>query len=369
MPHIIIKNIRKTYDKGRVVANDDIDLEVYDKEYLTLLGPSGCGKTTLLRLIARLIEPDSGEIYFDGKLVTKIPPEDRDIGMVFQHFEIFPFMDVWDNVAYSGRVKKWSENKIEDETIKALKMVNLLHRAEDFPDDLSDPELQRVGIARALASGSKLLLLDEPLGALDQRYRDEFRQDLRRLVNEFGLTAIHVTHDQDEAMMISDRIAVMRKGVIFQVGTPSDLYVRPNSIFVANFIGESNFLDGEIINIKDEGSEIVLRANGPRIITKNKDFKIGQRVITSIRKELVKIMPRNIENPYAIEAKIVDIAFLGSYLRLHCELHNGDRIEAKVTYPTKFPVNKSDIIQLKLHPENLLAFKYPADLEYELALE
>ena len=191
MPHIVVKNIRKTYDKGRVVANDDIDLEIYDKEYLTLLGPSGCGKTTLLRLIAGLVEPDSGEIYFDNKLVTDIPPEDRNIGMVFQHFEIFPFMDVWDNVAYAGRVKKWSEEKIEDETIKALEMVNLIHRTDDFPDELSDPELQRVGIARALASGSRLLLLDEPLGALDQRYRDEFRQDLRKLVNDLGLTAIN----------------------------------------------------------------------------------------------------------------------------------------------------------------------------------
>ncbi|NVM04825.1 MAG: ATP-binding cassette domain-containing protein, partial [Candidatus Helarchaeota archaeon] len=167
----MVKNVRKTYDKGRVVANDDIDLEIFDKEYITLLGPSGCGKTTLLRLIAGIIEPDSGEIYFDGKDMTHIPIEDRNIGMVFQHFEIFPFMDVWDNVSYSGQIKKWTKDKIEQETVKALEMVNLIHRAGDFPEELSDPELQRVGIARALASGSKLLILDEPLGALDQRYR------------------------------------------------------------------------------------------------------------------------------------------------------------------------------------------------------
>ncbi|MHA1379746.1 MAG: ABC transporter ATP-binding protein [Candidatus Helarchaeota archaeon] len=369
MPHIVVKNIRKTYDKGRVVANDDIDLEIYDKEYMTLLGPSGCGKTTLLRLIAGLIEPDSGEIYFNDKLVSDIPPEDRNIGMVFQHFEIFPFMDVWDNVAYSGKVKKWPNNKIDNETAKALEMVKLLNRAGDYPEELSDPELQRVGIARALASGSNLLLLDEPLGSLDQRYRDEFREDLRALVKNLGLTAIHVTHDQDEAMMISDRIAVMRKGIILQVGTPSDLYVKPNSIFVANFIGESNFLEGEITDIKDEGSEIMLRQKGPKIISQNKKYKIGQRVVTSIRKELVKIAPITSEHSYAVKAKVEDIEFFGSFIRLNCKISNGDKIEAKVTYPTKFPVKKSDNILLIMHPENILSFSYPKDLDFELALE
>ncbi len=369
MPHIVIKDIRKTYDKGRVIANDDIDLEIYDKEYLTLLGPSGCGKTTLLRIIAGLAEPDSGEIYFNGKLLTDIPPEDRDIGMVFQHFEIFPFLDVWDNVAYSGRVNKWKKDKIEDETLKALKMVNLTNRAGDFPEELSDPELQRVGIARALATGSKLLLLDEPLGALDQRYRDEFRHELRKLVNDLGLTAIHVTHDQDEAMMISDRIAVMRKGIIFQVGTPSELYVKPNCIFVANFIGESNFLEGEISEINNSHSIITLRSDGPKVISANTKYKIGQRVVLSIRKELIKIKPIDKGNQYTTEAVIKEITFLGSYLRLNCELANGDFVEVKVTYPTKFPIKVEDKILLKMHPKNLLTFEYPPVLADELALE
>ncbi|MFX0139677.1 MAG: ABC transporter ATP-binding protein, partial [Candidatus Hodarchaeota archaeon] len=337
--------------------------------YITLLGPSGCGKTTLLRLIAGIIEPDSGEIYFDDKDMTHVPIEERNIGMVFQHFEIFPFMDVWDNVSYSGQIKKWTQDKIEQETVKALEMVNLIHRAGDFPEELSDPELQRVGIARALASGSKLLILDEPLGSLDQRYRDEFRQDLRKLVKELGLTAIHVTHDQDEAMMISDRIAVMRKGVIFQAGTPSDLYVRPNSIFVANFIGESDFLEGEVIGVNDKVSRIKLRSDGPIIQSSNTSFKIGQRVVASIRKELIKIEPLGVEVSYGIETKIKNISFLGSYLRLNCEISNGDLVEVKVTYPTKFSVNLYDNIQIKMHPENLILFPYPSNLEYELALE
>ena len=369
MTYILIKNIRKTYDKGRVVANDNINLEVFDKEYLTLLGPSGCGKTTLLRLIAGLTEPDSGEILFDNKLVTDVLTEDRDIGMVFQHFEIIPFMDVWDNVSYSSRVKKLDKEKIEQNTIKALKMVNLIHRAGDYPEELSDPELQRVGIARALSTGSKLLLLDEPLGALDQRYRDEFRHELRKLVKELGLTAIHVTHDQDEAMMISDRIAVMRKGVIRQVGTPSELYNKPNCIFVANFIGESNFLEGEVSDIMEDTSKITLRVGGPNVFSSNIKFKQGQRIVTSIKKELVKIIPAESEDPYTIEARIKNISFLGSYLRIKCEIANGDIIETKVTYPTKFPVKVSDVIRLKMHPHNLLVFQYPSNLPYELALE
>lgn len=369
MTHIIIKNLRKTYSKGKVIANDNINLEIFENEYLALLGPSGCGKTTLLRLIAGLEEPDSGEILFNDKNIANIPAEDRNVGMVFQHFEIFPFMDIWDNVSFSGKIRKLDEDKIEENTIKALQMVNLLHRIDDYPDELSAPELQRVGIARAIATGSKILLLDEPLGALDQRYRDEFRHELRKLVKDLGLIAVHVTHDQDEAMMISDRIAVMRKGIILQVGAPSELYMRPNCIFVANFIGEANFLDGEVLNVKDNLSEIKLRAEGPTIFSSNTNYEIGQRVVLNIRKELVKIIPKQSDEPYITEATIKNISFLGSYLKIQCEIANEDIVEAKVTYPPKFPIKVSDVIQIKMHPENLLLFEYPADLSYELALE
>ncbi|MHC1590989.1 MAG: ABC transporter ATP-binding protein, partial [Candidatus Helarchaeales archaeon] len=219
MPHVKLVNVKKIFDK-KIVAVDGVNLEVFDKEYLTILGPSGCGKTTTFRIIAGLEQQTSGKVYFDGKEVSDLPPEDRGIGMVFQHFEIFPHLDVWDNVAYSLKIRNFPRSEIESQVLNALEMVDMIEKAGEFPRDLSAPELQRVGIARAIATRSKLLLFDEPLGSLDQRYRDEFRVELRKIVKKLECTAIHVTHDQDEAMMISDRIAVMRQGKILQVGTP-----------------------------------------------------------------------------------------------------------------------------------------------------
>lgn len=242
MPHIEIKNLSKNY--GRVKALDNVNLEVFDGEHLTLLGPSGCGKTTILRAIAGLLQPDHGEILFDGKNIMDLPTEDRDIGMVFQHFMIFPFMDVWDNVTYPLRIKGKSEAELEEIAVKAMEIVGILPRINDFPEELSAPELQKVGLARAFSTGSKLLLLDEPMSNLDSKFRMEFQHELRELIKSLGLTAIHVTHDQWVAMNISDRIAIMRKGRILQVDTPMQLYYSPNSIFTCNFLSNSNFLEG-----------------------------------------------------------------------------------------------------------------------------
>ena len=367
MVSIELKDVTKRFDT--ILAVDRVNLEIKDGEYLTLLGPSGCGKTTTLRAIAGLNEIDEGVILFDGKPVQEVPIEERNIGMVFQHFEIFPNMDVWDNVSYSGKVKNWPKGKIEDETLKALKLVNLIDKAGYFPGELSGPELQRVGIARAVASGSKILLLDEPLGGLDQRYRDEFRIDLRKLIKRLGYTAIHVTHDQDEAMMISDRIAVMRKGHILQVGTPNDLYVTPSSIFVANFIGESNFLIGYVDDASENKSEIVIRGSDQKIYSKNTSFNLGERVVACIRKELIKIFPVEADKKYSIIAEVNRVTFLGSYLRVFLELENGDTLEAKITYPPKFDICEKSKVKVKLHPENVLLYEFPNNLEYELSLE
>ncbi len=367
MVTIKLKEVVKNF--GNILAVNRVNLDIKSGEYLTLLGPSGCGKTTTLRAIAGLNDINQGEILFDNVAVQDLPIEERNIGMVFQHFEIFPNMDVWDNVSYSGRIKNWSEEKIEKETINALKLVNLISKAGYFPGELSGPELQRVGIARAIASGSKILLLDEPLGALDQRYRDEFRIDLRKLIKKLGYTAIHVTHDQDEAMMISDRIAVMRKGHIMQVGTPNELYSSPNCIFVANFIGESNFLVGYVKKIEDNESEIIIRGSNQKIYSKNISFKRRERVVTSIRKEHLKLYPEDKENKYLILAEIKRITFLGSYLRVFLELENGDSLEAKITYPPRFETKENTKIKINLHPENVLLFEFPSNLEHELSLE
>ena len=288
MPEVNLKNVVKTFDKGRITAVDHVNLIVRDKEYLTLLGPSGCGKTTTLRMIAGLELPDEGEISIGERLVSNLPPEYRDIGYVFQEYALFPHMDVWNNVTYGPRVKGWEEAKSDRIGREMLELVRLFERTDAFPSELSGGMRQRVALARALSSGSKLLLLDEPLGALDAKIRTDLRYEIRKLVKDLQLTAIHVTHDQAEAMAISDRIAVMRKGKILQVGTPQELYLNPQHIFVANFVGESNFLEGYVADRVDHKLTVELRG-GLSVKSLNKDHKKGEKVVVAIRPEVLSI--------------------------------------------------------------------------------
>src|SRR5512136_563419 len=257
MPDVRVENVTKRF--GKLLAVNNVSLHVRDKEYFALLGPSGCGKTTLLRLIAGLIRPDEGEIYIGDKLVNDVPPEDRDVGFVFQTFALFPHMTAWSNVTYGPKVKDYNAKQAETIGHEVLEMVKLNERLDAYPSELSGGMMQRIAVARALAAGAKILLLDEPLGQLDAKVRNELRYEIRRMAKDLGLTAIHVTHDQSEAMAISDRIAVMKKGRIVQIGTPNELYMKPNSIFVAHFIGESNFLEGYVISPNGKESAIELR--------------------------------------------------------------------------------------------------------------
>src|SRR5512136_1370420 len=257
MPNIRVVNLTKKF--GSVTALENINLEVHDQEYFSLLGPSGCGKTTLLRLIAGLIEPDSGEIWIGDKRVDAVPPEDRDIGFVFQTFALFPHMSVWDNVLYGPKVKNFNLKEAETIGDEVLELVKLHERLDAYPSELSGGMMQRIAVARALAAGGKILLLDDPLGQLDAKVRNEIRYEIRKMAKDLNLTAIHVTHDQSEAMSISDRIAVMKKGKIVQIGTPQELYMSPNSLFVAHFIGESNLMEGIVTRTNNGSVEIELR--------------------------------------------------------------------------------------------------------------
>ena len=282
MPDIRVVDLTKKY--GKVYALDHVSLTIHDQEYFSLLGPSGCGKTTLLRLIAGLIEPDSGEIYIGDRRVDNIPPEDRDIGFVFQTFALFPHMTAWDNVLYGPKVKNFDAKQAETIGHEVLELVKLNERLSAYPSELSGGMMQRIAVARALAAGAKTLLLDEPLGQLDAKVRNEIRYEIRRMAKDLKLTAIHVTHDQAEAMSISDRIAVMKTGKIVQVGTSQELYMHPNSLFVAHFIGESNFLEGYITKANGE-SEIELR-QGLKVKAINKlNIKQRERVVLAIRPE------------------------------------------------------------------------------------
>ncbi|MEJ2272748.1 MAG: ABC transporter ATP-binding protein, partial [Candidatus Bathyarchaeota archaeon] len=325
MPEVKLKNVVKTFDKGRIIAVDHVNLTVKDKEYLTLLGPSGCGKTTTLRMIAGLELPTEGEITIGERLVSNLPPEYRDIGYVFQEYALFPHMDVWNNVTYGPRVKGWEEDKSNKIGREMLELVRLFERTDALPAELSGGMRQRVALARALASGSKLLLLDEPLGALDARIRTDLRYEIRKLVKDLGLTAIHVTHDQAEAMAISDRIAVMRKGKILQVGTPQELYLKPQHIFVANFVGESNFLEGFVTRNFEHELTVELRG-GISVKSMNEEHKKGEKVVVGIRPEVLSIEKGLKNGLNFIGGNIEGFRFEGNNVRYEIRLDNEDTV-------------------------------------------
>jgi len=366
LPDINIVNLTKRY--GRITAVDRLNLSIRNGEYFTLLGPSGCGKTTLLRSIGGLTHPDEGEIYIGGRSVTELPPEDRGVGFVFQHFEIFPFMTIAENVAYGPYIRGWDLDYAEKRVYEALKVVNLLERAEDYPRDLGAPGLQRCGIARALATDARLLLFDEPMGAMDPRIKRQFRYELRKIVKDQGLTAIHVTHDQEEAMVISDRIAVMRRGRIVQVGTPLELYYRPNSIFVANFVGEIDFLDGFVVDEREEGCVVEVRG-GFLLATSDPMRREGERVVVGVRRENFSINPGRRRGYNRLPGKVKRSMFVGTYIQHHVDLENGYAVAVKEPSGQGGVLSPNQEVTLSFNPEDCLVFKYPENLEDEIALE
>ncbi|MBE6670348.1 MAG: spermidine/putrescine ABC transporter ATP-binding protein, partial [Ruminococcaceae bacterium] len=243
---IEFKNISKEFDGEQVLKG--IDLTIYDKEFVTLLGPSGCGKTTTLRILAGFETADSGEVYFDGARIDNVPPHKRPLNTVFQKYALFPHLNVFENIAFGLRLKKLPHEEVVKKVKDMLSMVNLKGFERRSIATLSGGQQQRVAIARALINNPKVLLLDEPLGALDLKLRKDMQNELKNIQHETGITFIYVTHDQEEALSMSDKIVVMADGCIQQIGTPTDIYNEPKNAFVADFIGESNILDGVMID-------------------------------------------------------------------------------------------------------------------------
>jgi len=367
MPEVRLVNVTKKF--GKIVAVDNVSLQIHDREYFSLIGPSGCGKTTLLRMIAGLILPDEGEIYIDDRLVTNVPPEDRGIGFVFQTYALFPHMNVWDNVTYGPRVKALESKESETIGREMLEMVRLFERLDAFPSQLSGGMMQRVALARALSAGAKLLLLDEPLGALDAKIRFELRYELRRFVKDLQLTGIHVTHDQAEAMAISDRIAVMRKGKVLQVGTPQELYLNPQHIFVANFIGESNFLEGYITKLDSNESTIELRG-GLYVRSLDKGHKKGEKVVVAVRPEVLAVEKGEKRGKNSIFGHIEGFRFEGTNVRYEIRLENGDLAVVVRPALTVEWLNVGEKVTVSFPIEKSFVFTYPErGLTRELALE
>ena len=305
------EHITKTY--GNVKAIEDLSFEVGEGEFLSLVGPSGCGKTTTLRLIAGFIKPDKGAIYINDKIVNELPVKKRNIGIVFQNYALFPNLDVFENIAFGLRARKKDPKIIEKDVKNLIEIVGLSGKEKNFPKELSGGQQQRVALARSLAIKPQILLLDEPLSALDAKVRLSLRYEIKRLQREFKITTIYVTHDQEEALSISDRVAVMKSGTIQQVGVPIDIYSNPETEFVADFIGISNFLKGEYMN----GNKVII--NDREIYIENILSKKG-KIKLAIRPENIEI-EEDMEKFIHFENNILSgtikgVTFLGPIMRV-----------------------------------------------------
>jgi len=279
---IELKNISVTFEDLQVLK--DLNLYIRDKEFITFLGPSGCGKTTTLRIIAGFIEPDEGEVIFDGQKINHVPPHKRQVNTIFQRYALFPHLNVYENVAFGLRIKKTPEKEIKKTVEEMLELVNLKGFNKRNINSLSGGQQQRVAIARALAVKPRVLLLDEPLGALDLKLRKDMQVELKNIQQRLGITFIYVTHDQEEALSMSDTVVVMDGGIIQQIGTPIDIYNEPKNAFVADFIGESNIIDGVMID------DCLVEFSGHRFECLDKGFAKSEAVDVVVRPEDVDVV-------------------------------------------------------------------------------
>ena len=308
--HIIeLKNISVAFDGQQIIEN--MNLYIRDKEFITFLGPSGCGKTTTLRMIAGFQEPDSGDVYFEGKKINGVPPHKRQLNTIFQRYALFPHLNVYENIAFGLRLKKTPEKEIKAAVTEMLELINLKGFERRNISSLSGGQQQRVAIARALIVKPRVLLLDEPLGALDLKLRKDMQVELKNIQKRLGITFIYVTHDQEEALSMSDTIVVMDSGVIQQIGTPTDIYNEPQNAFVADFIGESNIIEGVM---KDD---FWVEMAGHKFKCLDKGFGIDEEVDVVVRPEDVDVVP--VENAM-ISGVVTSITFKGVYYEIIVEI-------------------------------------------------
>ncbi len=325
-----IRNTRKTY--GSVVALESTSLDMREGEFLTLLGPSGSGKSTLLMAIAGLNSPDSGEIWIDGKLATYLPPFERDIGMVFQNYALFPHMTIFDNIAFPLRMRRVAEREIRTRVERVLNTVQLGHVAGRLPRELSGGQQQRIALARCFVYEPSIILMDEPLGALDKKLRDALQLEIKALHEQLGITVLYVTHDQEEAMVMSDRICLMNNARIEQIGTPDDLYFRPKTIFAADFLGESNIIDATVQGV-DNGCAVLTMGSGGTIrATAEQSPKSGDKVTFMVRPESIRVLDAGENAENMVAGTVKDIIVAGNVTKSYIELP--DSVTVKVTQLT-----------------------------------
>jgi putative spermidine/putrescine transport system ATP-binding protein len=315
-----LTGVSKKY--GDVDALVDADLLVRKGECVTLLGPSGSGKTTLLNIIAGLLPLDAGEVWIENKLSTRLPPFERDIGMVFQNYALFPHMSVYDNIAFPLRMRRMAKAEMRSRVLKALAAVSLSDKGERMPSELSGGQQQRIALARALVYEPSIILMDEPLAALDKKLREQLQLEIRRVQRHLGITMLYVTHDQQEALLLSDRICLMNDARIVQVGTPDELYFRPETMFAANFIGESNIFPADVLD-RSDGS-VMLRGPGGCALRTTTDRAVskGEVVTAMIRPERLRVQTgdHKATGENRIPARIEEKVFLGEATRYHASV-------------------------------------------------
>ena len=331
---------------------DDLSLYIRDREFITLLGPSGCGKTTILRVIAGFLEPDEGDVIFEDKKINGVPPHKRQVNTIFQRYALFPHLNVYENVAFGLRIRKVSENEIEKTVSEMLSIVNLSGFERRNINSLSGGQQQRVAIARALAVKPRVLLLDEPLGALDLKLRREMQVELKKIQQQMGITFIYVTHDQEEALTMSDTVVVLNQGYIQQIGTPVDIYNEPTNAFVADFIGESNIIDG--VMIRDR----LVRILGAEFACVDEGFGENMPVDVVIRPEDVVLTP---PSQGELKGVVTDIIFKGVHYEMHVMVNGYEwLVHSTVSTPIGAEVG------LSVEPSNIQIMNKPESEDEEV---
>jgi len=353
---ITISNVTKRFDN--FVALNEINLTIDKGELVCFLGPSGCGKTTLLRIIAGLETCDEGEIIQNGKNITHLPPHKRDYGIVFQSYALFPNLTVAKNIGYGLKKREIEKKEAKKRVKELLALVGLSGSEDKYPSELSGGQQQRVAFARAVATNPSLLLLDEPLSALDARVREHLRQEIRELQKNLGITTIMVTHDQEEALSIADKIVVMNHGIIEQVGTPLEIYHHPKSLFVADFVGKINLLDAVY---KGNGFFGVGQLHFKVDTLSQTDIVVGEKMKLLVRPEDIKPYQESYEEVNIIEGNVLKITFLGSFCRILMSIKGLLEEQLLFDVPHKmikhFTIKEGNALQLGIFPSDICYFK------------
>ncbi len=351
---VVLRRVTKTF--GAVVAVNDLTLEIPRGIFLSLLGPSGCGKTTTLRLVAGFEHPSQGDIFIRGQRVNSVPAYRRDFSMVFQNFALFPHMTVANNVAFGLRMRRCPRGETDVRVREALALVHLAGLEDRYPRQLSGGQQQRVALARAIVVRPAVLLLDEPLGSLDKKLREEMQVELRQLQQAIGITAVFVTHDQEEALTLSDRVAIMNAGKIEQMGTPRELYERPATDFVANFLGVSNAFDARVA--AREGEDALVRIGPVQVrLPWESGLEVGGPVRVAVRPEKIRLGPRH--ETGGLPARVRHVVYLGATTHFHLEGPEGQLVIVHVqnVSPDTTPWTPGDEVTCHVEPKSLFVLK------------